>query len=230
MTAYYSKDEWQMRFEKWKSSRNKKSSVVIEEKQIPIEIKNNHQIITHPSKITKYNFFLLSILLVVIVLLGYFSFKINVSTFYFSMLIASFFILCSLFFTILFAHKLYEKSIHHLNPLFVLSLSYSIIIANMLLSPEIYSLEWAFLGFLAITVVFYDFKIDSRFLILPALILLGYIPFLLIGAQKEIAETIAVYVYYFLVVGVGLQIVEYYKKAQNSIDFEKFIEKFKGEF
>jgi len=95
----------------------------------------------------------------------------------------------------------------------------------MFLATNAYSIEWAFLGFMIAAVLFYDFKIDSRFLILPALLLLGYIPFLLMGAQKEIAETTAIYVYYFLVAGVVLQIIEHVKKIENSIDFDKIIKK-----
>ena len=102
-------------------------------------------------------------------------------------------------------------------------LGYLILIINIFLATKVYSVEWAFLGFIIATVLFYDFKIDSRFLILPALLLLGYIPFLLIGAQKEIAESIAVFVYYFLVVGVVLQIIEHVKKIENSIDFDGII-------
>ena len=50
---------------------------------------------------------------------------------------------------------------------------------------------------------------------------MGYIPFLLIGYQKSIAEIIAIYVYYFLVAGVGLEIVEYIRKIEPKVDFEK---------
>lgn len=226
MAFYKSKDEWQEKFDKWKSIRDKKFLLIGEERPVSVEVKKITPKITLPTKSNKLKIVILSILVLIIVLIGYFAFKTKVSNLSFSILVASLFILCLLFFTILFAYRVYEKSIHHLKPLLVLSVSYALIIANMLLSPKIYALEWAFLGFLAIAVIFYDFKIDSRFLILPALLLLGYVPFLLIGAQKEIAETIAVFVYYFLVVGVGLQIIEHYKKTINSIEFEKFIETF----
>lgn len=122
-------------------------------------------------------------------------------------------------------HHFYNKSIYKINPRLILFLGYLILIINMFLATNAYSIEWAFLGFMIAAVLFYDFKIDSRFLILPALLLLGYIPFLLMGAQKEIAETTAIYVYYFLVAGVVLQIIEHVKKIENSIDFDKIIKK-----
>lgn len=131
-----------------------------------------------------------------------------------------------LLFIAFFTHRVYEKSVHHISPSFALAISYSGIIAVMFSSPRYFSLEWAFLGFLILAVVFYDFKIDSRFLILPALLLLGWIPFLLTAFQKELAEIIAVFVYYFLVVGVILQIIEYYKKSEIYLDFTKFMRSF----
>jgi hypothetical protein len=94
---------------------------------------------------------------------------------------------------------------------------------NMFLGSSVYSVEWAFLGFIFITVLFYDFKIDSRFLILPALLLLGYLPFILMARYDPLAEQIAIYVYYFLVVGVFLQLAEHLQKTKNSLDFDRFI-------
>lgn len=120
-------------------------------------------------------------------------------------------------------HKKYERWIIKTNKTWILLLIYLILVINILLGMSVYSVEWAFLGFILCAVVFYDSRIDSRFLILPALLLLGYVPFLLIGKQNSLAETIAVFVYYFLVVGVGLQVVELYGKYENSIDFEYFL-------
>ncbi len=227
MVSYKPQGEWEEQFQRWKSAKNKKEQLIVkEEKPALVEKKEDfsEKIVSPKKNKPKTIFFL--ILTLIVILIGYFAFKPNISNTYFSIIVFSLFILSLMFFAILFAHRVYEKSTKFIHPSFVLSFCYALIIANMLLSPKIYSLEWAFLGFLIITVIFYDFKIDSRFLILPALILLGYIPFLLIGAQKEIAETVAVYVYYFLVVGVVLQIVEHYKKTVNSIDFDKFIETF----
>jgi hypothetical protein len=168
-------------------------------------------------------FFLLGL---IVVLIGFLTSEINFSDNIFTLFGVSLFVLFLLFFMLLFAHKGYEKSIHHIHPSLALAFSYALIILNMFFGSRIYSLEWAFLGFLAITVIFYDFKIDSRFLILPAILLLGYLPFLLVGRFDSLAEVIAVYVYYFLVVGVVLQIIEYVKKTENTIDFDSFIKRF----
>lgn len=119
-------------------------------------------------------------------------------------------------------HSIYDKSTKVLKSSVALAISYALITINIFLSPKIYSLEWAFLGFIMIAVVFYDFKIDSRFLILPAILLLGYIPFLLMISQQAMAENMAVFIYYFLVVGVLLQLVEYYKDVENRVDFSLF--------
>lgn len=128
--------------------------------------------------------------------------------------------LVCLFFVLFFLHKHYEKAIHKSNPFAVLFIMYLVLAIDIILSIKgVYSVEWAFLGFLAAAVVFYDSRIDSRFLIFPALLLLGYIPFLLIGKQNLVAETAAVYVYYFLVAGVGLQVAQFIQKNENSADF-----------
>jgi hypothetical protein len=169
---------------------------------------------------------LFSLLGLIIILIGFLASGINFSDNIFTLFGVSLFGLFLLFFVLLFAHKGYEKTIHHIHPSVALAFSYALVILNMFLGSRIYSLEWAFLGFLVITVLFYDFKIDSRFLILPAILLLGYLPFLLVGKFEALAETIAVYVYYFLVVGVILQIIEHVKKVKNTIDFDSFIQRF----
>jgi hypothetical protein len=232
---YEMPDDWQESFKKWKAEKNKKPKgysrdVRQQEDTISKEVRlieeRVEQNFSKKSTSTKYKSraILLSFLALVIISLEYFALKAGSSNASFLIFTIFLFILSLIFFVILFAYKAYEKSTGFINPLLALALSYALIVVNMLLSPRVYSPEWAFLGFLVIAVVFYDFKIDSRFLILPALFLLGYIPFLLIGAQKEIAETVAVYVYYFLVVGVALQIIEYYKQTKSSVDFSKFIE------
>ena len=229
MAQYKRKDEWQEQFIKWKSQKNQSKIKEIS----PVKI-NNPQIIS-PQQIPQFQknkrkfkakiliFTVLAILIFQIIFLAFYA---GVSNSVFLVVVVSVFLLAFLFLSLLFAHRVYESSVHKIAPSKVIAFCYTLILANVLLSPKIYSIEWAFLGFLLITVIFYDFKIDSRFLILPALLLLGYIPFLLIGAQKEIAEITAVYVYYFLVVGVALQIIEHCKKTENSIEFDKFIETF----
>ncbi len=228
MDNHKTKDEWEEAFLKWKSTSRKRYNY--QEEKIDLEKPTLIKKEELPEKIflkrNKPLVYLFSLLAIIVLLFGYLALKINISNVSFSFLVISIFILTLVFFTIFFAHIVYERLTHFMRPSLALAFSYALIIANMFMSPRVYSVEWAFLGFLAIAIISYDFKIDSRFLILPALILLGYIPFLLIGAQKEIAEIVAVYVYYFLVVGVGLQIVEYSKKTKNSIDFNRFIETF----
>jgi len=136
------------------------------------------------------------------------------------------FIVISIFLFLLFFYKTYEKLIVKINPVVLMLIVYIFLSVNMYLANGFYSVEWAFLGFVVGAVVFYDARIDSRFLILPALLLLGYVPFLLIAKQNAIAETIAIYVYYFLVVGVGLQLVEYVTKINNYLDFESAMARF----
>lgn len=234
MAPYKKFDDWDEEFRRWKSTRNKEISLdskkepkeYIKEKPSSIEFKKNHlpyPEINTDSKSNKLKIIYLSILILIVSIILYLALETTISNISFSAFIVSLFIFLLMFFAILCIHRVYEKTTKFIHPSFVLSFCYTLIIANMLLSPKIYSLEWAFLGFLVIVVIFYDFKIDSRFLILPALLLLGYIPFLLIGAQKEIAETIAVFVYYFLVVGVVLQIIEHVKKIENSLDFDRIM-------
>lgn len=229
MVNHKPKDDWNRDFEKWNFNRKtlaeaeilKKVNPPVKQVLKPVKTEN-------PKKSLKkyYQTIFFLVLLVLALTSIYLLLSHPVSNNSFIIIVVSISLLAFLFFSLLFFHRVYEKSIYRFKPTLVLAFSYVLIIANMLLGFRIYSLEWAFLGFLIIAIIFYDFKIDSRFLILPALLLLGYIPFLLIGAQKEIAETIAVFVYYFLVVGVGLQISEYYKKTENSLDFSYFIENF----
>ncbi|MDD4354235.1 MAG: hypothetical protein PHN56_07325 [Candidatus Nanoarchaeia archaeon] len=90
---------------------------------------------------------------------------------------------------------------------------------NWSIGNALYSVEIAFIGFIFLALIFYFLRIDSRFLILPAIILLGFIPLLLYIYQKALAENIAVFVYYFLVVGVVLQIIEMAKDREPKFDF-----------
>jgi len=106
-------------------------------------------------------------------------------------------------------------------PLLGIVLFYILIGINMYFGNHTYSVEIAFIGFILLTVAFYFIKIDSRFLILPAILLLGFIPFLLTIKQNVLAENLAIYVYYFLVVGVILQFIEMRKKTEPKVDFSE---------
>jgi len=139
-----------------------------------------------------------------------------------SLILISFFGIIILFLILTILHKFYERSIIKTHPALILLIVYILLIANMILGSKVYSVDWAFLGFIIAAVVIYDTKIDSRFMILPALLILGFIPFLLISKNNNIAETFAIFVYYFLVIGVFLEVVEYMKKTENSLVFENF--------
>ena len=86
------------------------------------------------------------------------------------------------------------------------------------------SVEWEFLFFIGAVILYGIFRIDSRILILPAILTLAFLPFLLIVKLEALAETLAIYVYYLLVVGVILQIIEY-KRKKNKLLLEKFLKK-----
>lgn len=127
-----------------------------------------------------------------------------------------------LFLVLTLLHRQYEKAIVKAHPAFLIFIIYSLLAINMFLGTKYYSIEWAFLGFIVASVIIYDSKADSRFLILPSLLLLAYIPFLLIGKFNTMAENIAIYVYYFLVCGVVLQVIEHVKQITNTISFDTF--------
>ena len=163
------------------------------------------------------------ILLFVIFIISIFNF--NIINKSYSTLIIALIALAFVFYVLFHFYKTYELAVRKIKPIVFVFIVYFLLIINMIAGVYFNSYEWAFVGFVIASVIFYDFKIDSRFLILPALLLLGYVPFLLIGKYNQLAEGIAIYVYYFLVVGVILQIVEYRRNKELDIDFEKAIEK-----
>lgn len=87
------------------------------------------------------------------------------------------------------------------------------------------SVEVEFISFIITTVIFGLARIDSRFLILPALLHLWLAPFMLMNDFKDIAETTAVYAYYYLVIGVLLQFIEFKFDIKNTIDLEATMKK-----
>ncbi|HRZ85583.1 MAG TPA: hypothetical protein P5277_02275 [Candidatus Paceibacterota bacterium] len=132
-------------------------------------------------------------------------------------------ILSVIFLGLIIINKNYNHMIGRINPVIILIIVYIILAETMLFGSRFFSIEWAFLIFVGAAVLAYDFKIDSRYLILPSLLLLGYIPFLLTAKQNAIAETTAVYVYYFLVIGVVMQIFENMSDKVLHINFDNFI-------
>ncbi|MBU1201439.1 MAG: hypothetical protein KJ583_01310 [Nanoarchaeota archaeon] len=108
---------------------------------------------------------------------------------------------------------------------FILIFSYMIILSLILLFHtkvlRVLSYENLFISFLLVGFLFYIYRIDSRYLILPAILLLWLCPFLLIYELQALAEGMAIYAYYFLVVGVILQIIEFKRKKEVSLEFER---------
>ena len=86
------------------------------------------------------------------------------------------------------------------------------------------SVEWMIIPFFMTIVLFYFTKIDSRYLILNAILLLWLIPFLLFYRLESTADTIAIYAYYFLVSGVVLQL--FLKESMLELEYIKNM--FKG--
>ncbi len=86
-----------------------------------------------------------------------------------------------------------------------------------------FSVEWVLLILLISALIFFLFRIDSRFLILGGIVCLSYCPFLLIQQFDAYAETFAVYAYFFLISGVLLQIIELSFKRSKKIDFDKVL-------
>jgi hypothetical protein len=69
-------------------------------------------------------------------------------------------------------------------------------------------------------IIFFEYGIDSRYMVLPALLLLWLCPFLLIYKFSAAAEAAAIYAFYFLVIGVTLQLVDLRKKPKIKLAFE----------
>ena len=88
----------------------------------------------------------------------------------------------------------------------VLSLALLIILLTLLVIWE-FKAESMF--FLLAFVAFLLYQWDSRVIAAGALVSLVACPFLLIAGEDALAEQMAVYAYYFLVMTVALQIVEY---------------------
>jgi hypothetical protein len=74
--------------------------------------------------------------------------------------------------------------------------------------------------FIMAGIIFYGAGIDSRYMILPALLLLWLCPFLLFYKFSAAAEAAAIYAFYFLVIGVALQLVELRNKHKIKLAFE----------
>jgi hypothetical protein len=82
------------------------------------------------------------------------------------------------------------------------------------------TVEVLLIPFVIAGLISWDYGIDSRFLIVYALLLLWLCPFLLMYKFKDAAEISAIYVFYLLVVGVILQIIETYTSRKVNLELE----------
>ena len=71
------------------------------------------------------------------------------------------------------------------------------------------SSEILFIPFVLVALGFFMFKFDSRFLILSAILYLWLAAFFLAYDYENTANNLAIFAYYFLVVGVLLQFIEF---------------------
>ncbi|MBP6931555.1 MAG: hypothetical protein KBB62_02425 [Candidatus Pacebacteria bacterium] len=86
---------------------------------------------------------------------------------------------------------------------------YSVLILIFVVILFIWNFSFESIIFLTIFIVFAIYDWDSRITATGALISLSSCPILLIAKQDALAETMAVYAYFFLVMTVVLQIIEY---------------------
>jgi phosphoglycerol transferase MdoB-like AlkP superfamily enzyme len=96
---------------------------------------------------------------------------------------------------------------------------YFLIVVNMYLGTKLYSISWAAAGFGIAAVLFCILKIGSRYLTLPAILLLASCPILLILKKETLAETAAIYVFYFMVSGVLVLFAENILKNKKLPEF-----------
>jgi len=83
------------------------------------------------------------------------------------------------------------------------------------------NIDYLFLVFIAISLPFPFLKIDSRYLIFVAILFLWLCPFLLLYNLNANANDIAVFAYYFLVIGVVMQIIDTRKNHKTNLDFSE---------
>ncbi len=111
---------------------------------------------------------------------------------------------------------------HHFSAL-VLIASYSIIgVFTLLFYTGLWkalNVELLFVCFVLAGILFFAYRIDARYMILPAILLLWLCPFLLIYKFNNGAEAAAIYAFYFLVIGVLLEFGELRKNYTTAFAF-----------
>ncbi len=119
--------------------------------------------------------------------------------------------------TLLFERALTEFSRYPSKYIAMTLLVCSILLSIFIGSISFFSLEikteYLILLYLIVSFVL---RVDSRVSIGFALLLLSLCPFLLIFDYSKLAETVAVYVWYFLAVGIVIQVFEYIREVRAS--------------
>ncbi|MDP2925337.1 MAG: hypothetical protein Q8N99_03120 [Nanoarchaeota archaeon] len=133
-----------------------------------------------------------------------------------------FFTAC-LFIVIYFFNDIYLKIINKINPVFRLFLAYLVLVIITSFSNKFLNVNWIFLGFLFTLIIIYDSKINPGFIFISALLLIGYIPFLLIAKEYMIVKNISLYIFYFILIGIIIQIITEKNKGKYELDFKDFI-------
>lgn len=87
-------------------------------------------------------------------------------------------------------------------------------------------IKFIFFFYIFCLMIFYFFRIDSRFLVFLAILLFGLSPFLLYSGFEQIADLVAIYAFYFLILTLILQLNEFrsnYKLVVNFKEANKFL-------
>jgi len=97
-----------------------------------------------------------------------------------------------------------------------LNIPYILVLATVVLANFIESETLTLAIFLALLIIFAIKKYDPRIPIAFALLLLVLSAIELAVASEDVANMIAIYAYYYLVVGVLLQLIEYIREKPKS--------------
>lgn len=89
-------------------------------------------------------------------------------------------------------------------------------IVVLILLMVIWSASIELIAFVTLFFAFLLYPWDNRIIAFCAMVCLAACPFLLIYNQENLAEQMATYAYYFLVITVVLQIVEYKRTAKHA--------------
>ncbi|GEM_PF-6687128 len=123
-------------------------------------------------------------------------------------------------------NKVYKKYIYNLPKVNILIGVYILLIINIIIIQIMDNIELGIIGFIIGAIIISYFRIDSRFLVLPVIILLGFNLFLTLKKEDKLIEIITIYTFYFLI-GCAIVIAREIKENKSlELYFEKSFEKF----